>query len=266
MKRLGPALFVSLAAAAPVAAQSGSPAREVTVYAAASLTEAFRELAPLLERGAVPARVRYNFAGSQQLAVQLEQGARADVFAAADSRWMDYVVERSLAAAPPTVFARNRLVVILPRGNPAGIRRLEDLARRGVKLVVGAEAVPVGRYTRDAIRRLGRHPGFPAGYAGQVLANVVSQEENVKAVVAKVQLGEADAGVVYRSDVTPRVAPALATLEIPDDANVTASYPVAVLGAAADPAAAKAFVALLLGPEGRQVLARHGLTPVGAAP
>lgn len=265
MRRLGLAVLLSLAAAGSDG-QESSPSREITVYAAASLTDTFVELASLLERGPAGVRVRYNFAGSQQLAVQIEQGARADVFASADQRWMDYVVERGLTAGPPRIFAHNRLVAILPKANPAGIRGLGDLARHGVKLVIAAEAVPAGGYTRRMLRRLSDRPGFGASYAGEVLANVVSQEENVKSVVAKVQLGEADAGIVYRSDVTPRVASSLTVLEIPPEANMVASYPVAVLAASRDPASAKAFVALLLGPPGQDLLARHGLIPPDAAP
>ena len=233
------------------------------MYAAASLTDAFRELAPLLERSA-SVRVRYNFAGSQQLAVQLEQGARADVFAPADPRWMDYVAERGLTTGAARTFAHNHLVAVIPRSNPAAIRSLADLARTGVKLVVGAEAVPVGRYTREVLRRLAERDGFPAGYKERVLANVVSEEESVRSVAAKVQLGEADAGFVYRSDVTPRVAAEITVLEVPDEVNVRASYPVAVLAGARDSAAARAFVELLLGAQGARVLRRHGLTPAAA--
>ena len=210
--------------------------------------------------------MRFNFAGSQQLALQLEHGARADVFASADQRWMEYAERRKLTAAPARIFAHNRLVVILPRSNPGRIGGLADLGRPGIKLVLGAAAVPVGAYAREAIGRLVGRGGFPAEYGDRVLANVVSEEENVKSVVAKVQLGEADAGIVYRSDVTRRVAPSLTVLEIPDDANVVASYPVAVLAGAADPGAARAFVELLLGPEGRKVLSRHGLMPARATP
>ena len=259
-------LPLSLAIATTATAQERSRPGEITVYAAASLTDAFLELAPLLEGGSAPTRVRYNFAGSQQLAVQLEQGARADVFASADQRWMDYVAERKLTADAPRIFAHNRLVAILPAANPGGIRGLRDLSRPGVKLVVGAEAVPIGRYTREVIRRLARQEDLPPDYEDKVLANVVSEEENVKSVVAKVQLGEADAGIVYRSDLTPRVAPSLTVLEIPGDANVLASYPVAVLAGASDPAGARAFVALILGHRGRKVLARHGLIPAGTTP
>jgi molybdate transport system substrate-binding protein len=257
-------LWLTLATAA--SAQTSSAPREITVFAAASLTDAFQELGTLMEQDSAPTRVRYNFAGSQQLAVQLEQGARADVFASADQRWMDYVQERQLAAGSPKIFAHNRLVAIVPRSNPGRILHLEDLARRGVKLVVGSEAVPAGKYTREMLRRLERHAGFPPTYGDSVLANVVSQEENVKSVVAKVQLGEADAGIVYRSDVTPRVAPSLTVFEIPDDANVVASYPVVALRASGHSAAAQAFVALLLGPEGRRILARHGLIPAATTP
>jgi molybdate transport system substrate-binding protein len=257
-------LLLWLGSATTVGAQMSSPPREITVFAAASLTDAFQELATLMERDST--RVRFNFAGSQQLAVQLEQGAGADLFASADERWMDYVQERQLTAGPPKVFAHNRLVAIAPRSNPGRIIQLQDLARRGVKLVVGAEAVPVGKYTSEMLRRLERRAGFPPAYGDSVLANVVSQEENVKSIVAKVQLGEADAGIVYRSDVTPRVAPSLTVLDIPDDANVVASYPVVVLRASGQSAAAQAFVALLLGPEGRRVLARHGLTPAATTP
>jgi molybdate transport system substrate-binding protein len=259
-------LLLLLTAVPALGAQTSAAPREITVYAAASLTDAFGELGKLMEQDSLPIRVRYNFAGSQQLAVQLEQGAKADVFASADQRWMDYVRERHLTAGPSKVFAHNRLVVILPKSNPGQIRELQDLARRGVKLVVGAEAVPVGKYTREMFRRLERHPGFAPAYGDDVLANVVSQEENVKSVVAKVQLGEADAGVVYRSDVTPRVAPSVTVLEIPDDVNVLASYPIAVLTGSADSLAARAFLALLLGPEGRRVLAKHGLTPAETMP
>jgi molybdate transport system substrate-binding protein len=266
MRAVGLAGLLALAVTAGSTAQETRASRAITVYAAASLTGALSELASIFEQGPLRARVRYNFAGSQQLAIQLEHGARADVFASADQRWMEYVEQRGLTAGHARVFAHNRLVVVLPKSNPAGIRGLADLARPGVKLVLGAEAVPVGRYSREAIRRLGMQAGFPRGYARQVLANVVSQEENVKSVVAKVQLGEGDAGIVYRSDVLGRAASALAVLELPAQANVVASYPVALLTGSPDSAAARAFVDLLLGPEGRRALARHGLIPAAPTP
>ena len=237
----------------------------LNVYAAASLTEAFQELGQSLEQAHPGLTVRFNFAGSQQLALQIEQGAPADVFASADQRWMSDVVEKGQVEGEPVVFARNRLVVIVPRTNPARIGRLDDLARRGTKLVLAAEAVPAGKYSRDALAKLAGAEGYPKDYDRRVLANVVSQEENVKSVVAKVQLGEADAGIVYRSDVTPSVARYVRVFEIPDPYNPIATYPVAVLKSAGNAEAAHQFVALVTSPQGQSVLQRHGLLPAAGA-
>jgi molybdate transport system substrate-binding protein len=238
-----------------------APDPGLTVFAAASLGAAFQDLGTIFERNYPGRRVRFNFAGSQQLAVQLEHGARADLFASADERWMAYVAERDLLAEAPRIFAHNRLVAILPRANPAGIAGLRELARPDLKLVIAAEAVPVGRYTRMSLSKLSRANGFPRDYQARVLANVVSEEETVKAVVAKVELGEADAGIVYASDATGPVASRLQVLAIPEPQNVVADYPMAVLRGASAPDAAKAFAALVLGPEGQRVLQAHGLIP-----
>jgi molybdate transport system substrate-binding protein len=236
------------------------------VFAAASLSDAFGEIGRRFEREHAGLTVRFNWAGSQQLATQIEQGASADVFASADVRWMDYARDRSLLAAEPVVFARNRLIVIVPKTNPARIGRLQDLARRGVKVVFGAEAVPAGRYSREVLQNLSRVPGFEDDYARRVLANLVSEEENVKSVVGKIQLGEADAGIVYRSDVTPGVARLVRTFEIPDTANALATYPIAVLKDSRQSEAARAFVRSVVSPEGQQILRRHGLIPAAPAP
>ena len=228
------------------------------VYAAASLTEAFRDLGTSFERRHPGVAVEFNFAGSPQLAAQLEQGAQADVFASADQRWMVYARENGLVGDSARVFARNRLVVIVPRANPAKIGRLEDLSRKGIKLVLAAEAVPVGRYSRVALENLAAAPGFPPGYDRRVLANLVSQEENVKSVVTKVQLGEADAGMVYHSDVTPAVVEKVEVFDIPDRYNSIASYPIAVLKSSRAPDMAREFVRLVSSDEGQRVLERHG--------
>ena len=233
----------------------------LTVFAAASLSEAFRELGRALESGHPGLTVRFSFAGSQQLALQLALGAPADVFASADQRWMDYALERGLVEGESTIFASNRLVAIVPRTNPARIDELQDLARPGTKVVMAAEAVPVGKYSREMLERLATAPGFPAEYARRVLANVVSEEENVKSVVAKVQLGEADAGVVYRSDVTPPVARRVCVFEIDDLYNVVASYPIATLKGAKNAQAAALFLDLVSSTAGHATLRRHGLMP-----
>ena len=249
--------LTSLLAASPPAAPAAP--RTITVFAAASLTDAFTELGGVVECARPGLAVRFNFAGSQQLVAQLEHGAEADVFASADQRWMQRAVELGLVGGRPAVFAQNRMVVLLPASNPAHIGRLQDLARPGVKVVLAAEAVPAGRYAREQLERLESAPGMPAGFARAVLANVVSSEENVRTVVARVQLGEADAGLAYRSDVTPQVAPHVRVLEIPDGWSVAAAYPVAVLAGSSHQADARAFVDTLLGPTGRRILERHGL-------
>jgi molybdate transport system substrate-binding protein len=261
--RLAGIVFLAALSGGRISAQeTGAVEPELTVFAAASLTGAFQELGAIFERAHPGSRVQFNFAGSQQLAVQLEHGAAADLFASADERWMSYAAERDLLAGPPQLFAHNRLAVIVPATNPARIGSLKDLARRGIKLVVAAEAVPVGAYSREALAKLARAPGFPADFDRKVLANVVSHEENVKSVVAKVQLGEADAGIVYVSDAIGGVSRYLRVFPIPEPQNVRADYPLAVLRAAKAPVAAGAFVSLVLGPEGQSVLQRYGLIPV----
>jgi len=261
----GTALLVGASVSAPVAIGAQQQPADLTVFAAASLKDAFSEAADVLGKRNPPIAVRYSFAGSQQLVLQLEQGAAADVFASADQRWMQVAQDSGLVAGSPVVFARNRLVVITPASNPGRIDRLEDLGKRGLKLVLGAEAVPVGKYSREALDRLRDAPGFGADYSKRVLRNLVSEEENVKAVVSKVQLGEADAGIVYVSDVTPPVRKVVRTIEIPDPYNVVAAYPIAVLRQSQQPAAARAFVEYITSAEGQAVLARHGLLPAEAA-
>ena len=236
----------------------------LNVFAAASLTESFRDLGRALEQRQPGLSVQFNFAGSQQLALQMEQGAPADVFASADQRWMDYAREKNLIEGDAPIFARNRLVVIVPKTNPARIKALPDLVRRGTKVVLAAEAVPVGKYSREMLQKLAAAPDFPEGYDRRVLANVVSQEENVKSVVAKVQLGEADAGIVYRSDVTPSVVRYVRVLDVPDEFNVIAAYPIAVVKSTRNAEAGRRFVELVRSDEGQRVLERHGLLPTTA--
>jgi molybdate transport system substrate-binding protein len=245
---------------------TASPPRTLTVFAAASLAEPFTELGHMLDAEQPGLKTRFSFAGSQQLAAQIDQGSAADLFASADDRWMSYLAGRGRLAGDARTFAQNRLVVIVPRSNPARIGRLEDLSRRGVKLVLGAAAVPVGAYSREALQRLSRQPGFPPDYGARVLANLVSEEENVKSVLAKVELAEADAGMVYRSDVCGQAARHVRVFELPDSANVIARYPIAVVRGAPDEPDARAFLALLGSPAGYAILERCHLMPVTGAP
>lgn len=241
----------------------GDPApRTLTVLAAASLQEAFTALGDTLERQRPDLKVTFNFAGSQTLALQIQQGAPADVFASADDRWMTVVKDSGHVSGAPQIFAHNQLVVIVPVSNPGHVDRLSDLGRPGLKLVFAAEAVPAGKYARTVMTNLAKLPGFGADFAMRVNANIASNEENVKAVLTKVRLREADAGVVYGTDVTADVAEEVRTLGIPPGANVTADYPIAVLTHAPDPDDAQAFVNLVLSPKGQRVLASRGFTPV----
>jgi molybdate transport system substrate-binding protein len=195
----------------------------------------------------------------------MDHGARPDVFASADERWMNLLREKSLILGDPVIFAHNWLVVIYPRTRAARINQLTDLAGSGVKVVMAAEAVPVGRYSREMLENLSRSEGFSRDFGGRVLANVVSHEENVSGVVAKVQLGEADAGVVYRSDVTPDVARFVSILEIPRTHNVRASYPITVVRGTAAPGMARRFVAFVRSAQGQRILIEHGFQPVGVS-
>jgi molybdate transport system substrate-binding protein len=256
---VGLAAIVALAGGpGPAASVSAAPASTITVFAAASLTEAFTVLGKVFEER-VPLRVAFNFAGSQQLAQQIEQGAQADVFASADQRWMTYLQQRGLILDTPREFARNRLVIIIPRSNPGKIAQLQDLATPGLKFVIEADAVPAGHYVREALAKLSRAPGFGPDFSQRVLKNAVSEEDNVKAVVAKVQLGEADAGAVYRTDVTQAVADKLAIIDIPDQYNVIASYPLAIVKGG-NPGGVQ-FATLILSNLGQQLLWGYNFLP-----
>lgn len=261
-----PAASVLMGCGPAGAAGTPEPAAEagaaVTIFAASSLTDAFREIGALYERHNPGSRVEFQFAGSSQLRLQLEEGARADLFAPASVEQMDQAQAAGLIGEPVRVFARNRLVVIHPAGNPAGIGSLGDLAREGVRLVTATPDVPVGAYTLEMLGRAGQDGEFGPGLKDRVLANVVSQEANVRQVVAKVRLGEADAAVVYASDVTPDLRPHLGVVHIPDPYNVIASYPLAVLKEAPNPAGARRFIELVMGPEGQRILQAWGFQPV----
>ena len=237
----------------------GTATGTLTVYAASSLTDAFKEIGTAFDAAHPGVHTEFNFAGSQVLATQIEQGAKADVFASADVRWMRYAEEQQLIAGTPVVFARNQLVVVIPRSNPGQVRRLQDLERSGVKLVLAGRQVPAGVYAREALSRLSGSPGFSKTYEQNVLANLVSEEENVRAVAAKVQLREADAGIVYQTDVTAAGDKAEG-VEIPADINVLAEYPIAVTKDA--PSEAQKFVNFLYADQGQQDFADAGYRPV----
>lgn len=238
---------------------SAAGPRTLTVFAAASLTDAFTEIGQAFEAEHAGVIVVFNFGGSQNLRTQIEQGAPADVFAAANTKEMDTLVSQSLVDTDaPRIFLTNQLVVILPPDNPADITSLQDLSQTGLKLVLAAEEVPAGRYARRILENL--NATFGAEFSAQVLANVVSNEDNIRQAVTKVQLGEADASIVYRSDAV--AAPDLQQIEIPPEFNVLAEYPIARLVESANSDLADEFIAYLLSPAGQATLAKWGFMPL----
>lgn len=232
----------------------------LTIFAAASLGGAFAEAASAFEQEHPGVAVQLNLAGSQQLAQQLAQGAPADLFASANSEQMAVAIAAGrVAAGAPTLFAANELIVVVPVDNPAALGGVEDLGRPGLRLLLADEAVPAGDYARQMLAKAG-----PPLFQEQVLANVVSFEQNVRAVVTKVSLGEADAGIVYRTD-----APAgseVTSIPIPPSLNVRAGYSLAPVLDAARPELAADFIAFILSPPGQAILARHGFLPAALAP
>jgi molybdate transport system substrate-binding protein len=240
-------------------ASTNSEPRTLTVYAAASLIDAFTEMGKAFETSHPGVRVAFNFGGSQNLRTQIEQGAPADAFASANAKEMDALVAQNMIQSDaPKVFLTNQLVVILPEENPAGIDSLEDLGMPGLKLVLAAEAVPAGRYAREILEKLNAR--FGAAYSDKVLANVVSNEDNIRQAVTKVQLGEADASIVYVSDAV--AVPGLQKIEIPTEMNVVAEYPIATLAESMNPELANDFIAYVLSADGQATLKKWGFTPV----
>ena len=227
-----------LAVAAACGGTDNAAGEPLAVYAAASLAEVFPE---------IDSEASYSFAGSDELATQIREGAPADVYAAASSKYPQELYDERLVEKPVT-FASNRLVLIVPRDNRAAIESAEDVLQAGTRLVIAAEGVPVGDYTRTALEALG---------LSAALENVVSNEDDVKGVVGKVALGEADAGFVYATDVTA-VADDVLSFELPDRAQPAIEYQVAVVVDSDDEDAAAEFVELLRGGEGREALERAG--------
>jgi molybdate transport system substrate-binding protein len=215
------------------------------VFAAASLTEPFQELAHEFERGHPGIGVDLHFAGSPQLVVQIREGAPADVFAAADEANMQRVVAAGKTVGAPIVFARNRLTIVTGKDNPHGIASLADLARDDLRVVLCGPEVPAGRYAREALAKAG------------VQVRSRSDEPSVKAVVSKVRLGEVDAGIVYVTDAIS-AGDRVAAVAIPDEHNVVGSYPIALLGTGGQRDAGEAFVVFVASATGQSILARFG--------
>jgi molybdate transport system substrate-binding protein len=234
-------------------------AADLTVYGAASLKGALEKAKTAYEAAVPGVTLTISTDASSALAVKIEQGAPADVFLSADTKNPQALVDTGLTDGPAVAFAGNKLSVIVPADNPAGITTPADLAKAGVKIIAAGEEVPITKYANQLIDNLAREPGYPADFAEAYAANIMSKEDNVKAVVAKIELGEGDAGIVYVTDAAASTR--VTTVEVPDSANVLATYAGVVVKASPNAAAAQAFLAWFAGPDGRAILAGFGFLP-----
>jgi molybdate transport system substrate-binding protein len=240
--------------------EAAPPQQDLTVFAAASLRESFTTLGHRFEALHAGTHVVLSFAGSQTLRSQIEHGAPADVFASADERHMSALESEGQVTAPK-LFAQNELVVAVSRAQAATLREFRQLPD-ATRIVLGAPEVPVGEYTRQALEHASADLG--ADFRARVEAHVVSREPDVRQVLAKIALGEADAGVVYRTDALA-AKDKVAIVSIPPAYNVVAKYPVAVTTHAPHAELGRAFVELLLSPDGARTLAEYGFLPVQGA-
>ncbi len=238
---------------------TGGASGELTVLAASSLTDAFGELAATFEAQNPGAVVRTSFASSSDLLTQIQQGAPADVFASADEAKMETAVREGLVGEP-RIFARNRPAVIVPADNPAGIQEFRDLATADGQYVLAEDGVPIAEYAKEVLANADAEYG--GNFEGAVLDKVVSREANVRAAANRVALGEADATFVYQSDVTPDIQDRVEVVEIPENLNVIATYPIATMRGSHNPELARAWVDLVLGDEGQHVLEEYGFEAV----
>lgn len=247
---------VATATTAAAATATSVPIKgDIVVFAASSLTESFKEAGTAFETKYPGTKVTFSFAASSALAVQINEGAPADVFASADTTQMKNVVDKGNATASD-IFVKNMPVVVVPKsGSP--VAAFADLAKPGVRLVLAGSEVPVGRYSREILANASKPGGVASDFSDKVLANLKSDEANVRAVLTKVQLGEADAGIVYKTDVGAAKND-VSVVEIPTAFNVVATYPIAVVKAAKNKDGATAFVAFIRSEAGQAILSKYG--------
>lgn len=252
MRRIPLLAFLVCVISASCGDDEADESPSLTVSAAASLTEAFTDIGSAFERDHPGVTVTFSFGPSDGLATQINEGAPVDVFASASPTWMNAVQVEGPGVSGRADFARNRLAIIVPADNPAGIKGIGDLAADDVQLVIAAEGVPAGDYAREMLAN--------AGISERATANVVSYTEDVGAVITPVASGDADAGIVYVTDLTEDVMDQLTMIEIPDEINVIATYPIAVVTGTEEADLAQRFVDYVLA-DGQQTLAEHGFLP-----
>jgi len=241
------ALAVLIAAVQPASAQQ-KPSGELTVFGAASLTESFDAIAKQFEKKYPDVDVKFNYDASSSLATQINQGAPADVFASADQDNLQKTLDAGTVNPPPVVFAKNRLEIAVEKGNPKKIKSLADLQKPGMVVVLCADQVPCGKYAAQSLAMAG------------VTVNPASKEENAKATLSKVSIGEADASIVYVTDVKAAKG-TTGGVKIPNKVNVTATYPMAVVKQSQNATAANAWVKFVTSKDGEKTLKKFGFLP-----
>jgi molybdate transport system substrate-binding protein len=248
--------------AAPTTATSAAPSAApaaLTIYGAASLKGVLDKVKTAYEAANPGTTLTISTDSSATLETQIEQGAPADVFLSADTTNPKKLVDKGLAAGAAVTFAGNKLTVIVPTANPAAITSPKDLARTGVKVIAAGDAVPITKYAALLVANLAKEADYPADFTAKYTANIASKEDNVKAIVAKIELGEGDAGIVYVTDA--KASTKVTAVDVPDTANVPATYAGVVVKASNNTAAALAFLTWFAGPDGQAILGTFGFLP-----
>ena len=259
-KRLFAAVFIAIVLA--TSAGMAEQPKELTIFCAASLTGAFGEIGHIY-KNETNISVVFNFDGSQVLRTQIENGAYADIFVSANNKQMNTLKNEGFTNnSSITVFTKTKPVIIVPKDNPAKIQNISDLAKPGLKIVIGTKDVPIGDYTLQILVKLANDSASGPEFRKLVMANVVSNETNVNYITSKVALGEADAGIAYRSDVTKDLAAKITKIEIPDKYNVIAEYPMGILKQSKYPAHTMEFINLVKSDKGMAVLEKYGFEQV----
>ena len=257
------ALFLAACSSTGAASTTSPPpsaaSADLTIFAAASLKNLLAEAETAYEAANSGADLTISTDSSAALETQIEEGAPADVFLSADTANPQKLVDGGFASGEAIPFAGNKLTVIVPTDNPAGIESPADLAKDGVRIIAAGDEVPITKYATQLVENLAQHPDAPAGFAPAYAANVASKEDNVSAIVSKIELGEGDAGIVYVTDAA--ASNEVTPIEVPDAANVPATYAGVVVGASPNQDAASAFLDWLTGPDGQAVLFSFGFLP-----
>ena len=243
------------ASSAPASAASTS----LTIYAAASLNGVLDSAKAPYETASPGTTLTISTDSSSALETQIEQGAPADVFLSADTTNPKKLVDGGFASGAAVNFAGNKLAVIVPTANPGGVTTPTDLAKAGLKVIAAGDEVPITKYATELVANLAKESGDPADFAARYAANVASKEDNVNAVVAKIELGEGDAAIVYVTDATASAK--VTTIDVPDSANVAATYAGVVVKASPNRDAANAFLTWFAGTDGQAILASFGFLP-----